>query len=104
MAEPSSVARANSYVADLLRGFIDANPDANSRQAEASSEPRFHWQTLIICKLGSHQKYYTFTSILLTNVVLCSKFPSTNCINYKCLDMRFTTARLRMKAHPNAHM
>ena len=36
---------------------------------------RLHMQTLVIYKLGFNQNYYTFTSILLIKIVLCSKFP-----------------------------
>jgi len=32
-------------------------------------------QTLIFYKLGFNQNYYTFSSILLIKMVLCSKFP-----------------------------
>ena len=47
-----------------------------------------HMQTLIIYKLGFNQNYYTFTLILLIKIVLCSKFPSTKFINYKCFEMK----------------
>ena len=36
---------------------------------------QFHLQTLIIYKLGCNQDYYTFTSVLRTNIVLCGEFP-----------------------------
>ena len=49
----------------------------------------FHLQTLIIYKLGCNQNCYTFTLILLMKIVMCSKFPCTKFINYKCFDMRF---------------
>ena len=35
---------------------------------------RSHVETLIIYKLGFSQNYYTFAFILLTQIVLCSKF------------------------------
>jgi len=35
----------------------------------------FHVETLIIYKLGFNQNYYTFALILLTKIVMCSKFP-----------------------------
>ena len=50
-------------------------------------------QTLIIYKLGFNENYYTFTFILLIKIVLCSKFPGTKFINYKCFDMRANSAR-----------
>ena len=36
---------------------------------------QFPMQTLIIYKLGFNQNYYTFTLILLIQIVMCSKFP-----------------------------
>ena len=46
-----------------------------------------HMQTLMIDKLGFEQNYYTSTLILLIKIVLCSKFPWTEFMNYKCFDM-----------------
>ena len=43
-----------------------------------------------ICKLGFNHNYYTFTLLLLINVVLCGKFPWTKSISYKCFDMKLT--------------
>ena len=40
----------------------------------ASRVGGFHLETLIIYKLGFNQNYYTFTSILLIKIVLCSNF------------------------------
>ena len=54
-----------------------------------SAESRSHLQTLIIYKLGLNQIHYAFTLILLINIVLCSKFSSTQFINYKRFDMRW---------------
>ena len=34
-----------------------------------------HVETLIIHKLGFNQNHYTFTLILLMNIVMCRKFP-----------------------------
>ena len=36
---------------------------------------RFHVKTVIIYKLGFNENYYTFTSILLAKIVMCSNFP-----------------------------
>ena len=36
---------------------------------------RSHLQTLVIYKLGYDKDYYTLILILLTKIVLCSKFP-----------------------------
>jgi len=49
---------------------------------------RIHMQTLITYKRGFNQNYYTFTSIMLTKIVMCSKFHRTKFINYKCFHMR----------------
>ena len=45
--------------------------------------------TLTIYKLGFNQNYYTFALNFLINIVLCSKFPLTKFVNYKCFEMRF---------------
>ena len=34
-----------------------------------------HMETFIFHKLGFYQNYYTFTLMLVVNIVLCSKFP-----------------------------
>ena len=36
---------------------------------------RLHMQTLIVYRLGFNQNYYTFTLILIINIVLCGKLP-----------------------------
>ena len=47
-------------------------------------------QTLISCKLDFNQSYYTFTLlILIKKIVVCSKFPGSKFMNYKCFDVRF---------------
>ena len=46
-----------------------------------------HLQTLMIYKLGFNQNYYTIALLLLIKIVLCSKFPWTKFINYKCFHM-----------------
>ena len=53
----------------------------------------FHVQTLIIYKLGFNQNYHTFDLKLLIQIVLCTKFPWTKFINYKCFDMRLPLTR-----------
>jgi hypothetical protein len=45
-------------------------------------------QTLVIHILGFNHNVYTFSSILLINIVLCGEFPWTKFINHKCFDMR----------------
>ena len=39
-------------------------------------------------RLGLNRSYYTFAFIFLRKIVLCSKFPRTKFIDYKCLDVR----------------
>ena len=41
----------------------------------------------MIYELGFNKNYYTFTSILLINIVLSSKFPCTKLIDYECFEM-----------------
>jgi len=53
-----------------------------------SAHDGFHMETLIIHKLGFNQNYYTFTLILRIKIFMCSKFPWTKFINYKCFVMR----------------
>ena len=50
--------------------------------SEISVRHQFHTQILIIHKLGFNQNYYTFTLILLIKIVLISKFPGKNFIDY----------------------
>ena len=47
----------------------------------------FHMQTLLIYKLGFNQNYCTFTSILLIEIVLWSKFPLTKSMNCQYFGM-----------------
>ena len=49
--------------------------------------------TLMIYEIGFNQDNYTFTLVLLINIVLCSKFPWTEFINYKCIVMRLACPR-----------
>ena len=51
-------------------------PDEVEGQVRTRNHPasRFHVETLIICKLGFNQNYYTFALMLLTNIVLYGKF------------------------------
>ena len=44
-------------------------------------------ETFVIYKLGFNQNYYTFALILLTKIVLCSKFHWTKFIDYECFHM-----------------
>jgi hypothetical protein len=63
------------------------------RQAAQKMRQQFggesHMQTLTIYELGFNQNYYTSALIFLINIVLCSKFPLTKFVNYKCFEMRF---------------
>jgi len=61
----------------------------NSSHASGNLICRFYTQTLIFYKLGFNQNYHTFTLMLLVKTVLCSKFPWTKFINYKCFEVRF---------------
>ena len=47
-----------------------------------------HVEALIIHKLGVNQNFYTFASILLIKMVLCSKFYATKFINFKWFHMK----------------
>ena len=58
------------------------------RQRYQARPGPFQLQTLIIHKLGFNKNYHTFTSILLVKIVLRSKFPCTEFINYKIFEMR----------------
>ena len=49
---------------------------------------RPHMQTIIIYKLGFDQDYFTFTLILVINIVPCSEFPWTDFMNYNCFQSR----------------
>ena len=65
------------------------------------------WTGLIACashinKLVSNQHYYTFTLILLTKIVLCSKFPWTKFINYQCFGVRSTVGWSRPRRTPTS--
>ena len=51
----------------LSSEYKPVNVEANACQ--------FYLQTLIICKLGFNQNYYTFTLILPIKIVLSSEFP-----------------------------
>ena len=42
----------------------------------------------IIYQLDFNQNYYTFASILLIKIVLCSKLHLIKSISYKCFQMR----------------
>ena len=44
-------------------------------------------QTLVIYEVGVNQNYYTFTLVLPIKIILCSKFPRSKFIGYKCFDM-----------------
>ena len=57
-----------------------------------------HVKTVIIYKLGFNQYYYTFTSILLIRILLCSKFSWTKFINYKCFGIKSCAAAGGMAA------
>ena len=64
--------------------------------------PGFHLQTLIIYKLSFNQNYYMFTLIFLIEIVMSSKYPCTELIIYKCLNMRFGLRRA-LPAAPHIH-
>ena len=49
-------------------------------------------QTLIINQIGFNRNYYTFTWRLLMKIVLCSNFPWTKFMNYKCFELKLTPA------------
>ena len=51
-------------------------------------------QAPIVYKLGFNQTYYTFTLILLIDIVLCCKLPRTKCMNHTYFDMRSTAQSL----------
>ena len=59
----------------------------------------YHLQTLTIHKLGCNQNYYTFTLISLIKIVMLGKFPGTEFINYKCLQMRLRSILALMERH-----
>jgi len=48
-----------------------------------------HVETLIIHKLCFNQSDYTFPSVLLMNIALCSRFHRTKLMNYECFDVKF---------------
>ena len=48
-------------------------PHRQQRLAELEQLPDL--QTLVMDKRGFNQNYYTFTLILLTQIVMCSNFP-----------------------------
>ena len=52
-----------------------------------SMDPESHLQTLVIYKVGFNQNNYTFTSILLIEIVLCRTFSWAKFINHKCFHM-----------------
>ena len=47
---------------------------------------------MIIYELDFNQNYYTFTSIVLMKIVLCSNFSWPKFINYDCFDMKSSKA------------
>ena len=53
-------------------------PGVAYHQAYAEYWKKIHVETLIIHKLGFNQNYYTFSLILLTKIVPCSKFIESN--------------------------
>jgi hypothetical protein len=64
-----------------------------------------HLQTLTIYKLGVDQNYYTFSLTLLTNIVLCSKIPSTWFIRQKCFDKKSDNKiRVRFKLSTSSRL
>ena len=44
------------------------------QESAAGTKRRSHVETLVTCKLGINQNYYTFTLILLIKIVPCNKF------------------------------
>ena len=65
----------------------DAEEAGLVRQPLPCVRIRSHMQTLITDKPGLNQNFYTFTSISLLKIFLCSKLPSTYFIN-KDFEMR----------------
>ena len=61
---------------------------SKSLKGRAAAQVGSHLQISIIYKLGFNQNYFTFTLILLTQILSCGRFPWTEFINYKCFDIR----------------
>ena len=77
----------------LRRQYIDPPAGHTERDTEGSilltwEIHRSHTQTPIIYKPGFNQNYHTLTLILPTKIVLCSKCPWTNFMNYECFVKR----------------
>ena len=55
--------------------------------AQLGGITRSHLETLVLCKLDFDQNNYTFPSILLIKIALCSKYLSTKFVKNKCCHM-----------------
>ena len=54
--------------------------------------PQSPMPTLIMYRLGFNQNYYSFTLILLTQIVMRSKFSWNKFISYRCFELRSLSA------------
>ena len=70
------------------RGVVGWGAVSYERGTPVSWYGRSFVQAPQMYKLGFNQNYYTFTSILLTQIVMCSEFISIEFIDYECLVMR----------------
>jgi hypothetical protein len=67
------------FKAHRLCVSLNSRPESNKEEKEDGQEAvatpcRFHLQALKIDRLGFNQNYYTFTSMSLIRIVLCSRF------------------------------
>ena len=76
-SEAGSYSRLVDFVHHSTLGLrvIKKKEEGGSGFGFRVSDLRFHLQTLTIYEVGLNQTCNTFTSMLLTKIVLCSKFP-----------------------------